>query len=260
MERFFLASDASRPNHRYHGSQSPEGTVSAVDFYLVCFIVGFVLSLVSFMAGAGHIDVSHHVGDLLPGGHADVMPGGHADVMAGGHADVAPGGHAGSDVHGPAHHAAHAPTMSPFNFSTLMVFLAWFGGAGALLVSQWHVGFLAALGGAIVSGLFGATLVFLFLVKVLLPHDTSMSPLDYELKGTVATLTLGIREGGTGEISYVQGGTRKLCAAKGLSDAAIPKGVEVVVVRFDQGIAYVERLDDPSGAAKPKALQEGKTL
>jgi membrane protein implicated in regulation of membrane protease activity len=213
--------------------------LSAVDFYLICFIVGFVLSLVSFMAGAMHVDFSHHGGDMLPGVHA--------------------GGDAPS-LHHQGPHSASTLTVSPFNFSTLMVFLAWFGGAGALLVSQWHAGFLAALAGALVSGLIGATLVFLFLVKVLLPHDTSMKPTDYELKGTLGTLTLGIREGGTGEIAYVQGGTRKLCAARGLDAAAIAKGTEVVVLRFDQGIAYVQRWDEPHAAAKPKELEEGKPL
>jgi membrane protein implicated in regulation of membrane protease activity len=212
--------------------------VSAVDFYLVCFIVGFVLSLVSFMAGASHIDVLHLFGDVMP----------HAD--------------AGGDLHGPIEHGAHAGptlTVSPFNFSTLMVFLAWFGGAGALLVGQCRAGFFVALAGAVASGLFGATLVFLFIVRVLLPHDASMKPTDYELKGTVGTLTLGIREGGTGEISYVQGGTRKLCAARAMVEAAIPKGTEVVVVRFDHGIAFVHRWDVLAGAAEPKELQEGNT-
>lgn len=207
--------------------------MSAVDFYLVCFIVGFVLSLVSFMAGAMHLDVSHHGGDIVHGGHV------------------------GGDAQGPVHQAASL-AISPFNFSTLMVFLAWFGGAGALLVSQWHAGFLAALGGALISGLFGATLVFLFLVKVLLPHDASMIPTDYELKGTVGTLTLGIREGGTGEIAYVQGGTRKLCAARGLDGNAIAKGTEVLVLGFDQGIAYVRCWDDPSRKGGPEELQDGR--
>jgi membrane protein implicated in regulation of membrane protease activity len=218
--------------------------LGAVDFYLVCFIVGFVLSLVSFMAGSMHMDVSHHGGDLMPGAHVG------GDV----------GAHVGGDANGPASHVGHAPTMSPFNFSTLMVFLAWFGGAGALLVSQWHAGLLVALAGSTASGLFGASLVFTFITKVLLVHDASMSPRDYQLKGTIGTLTLGIREGGTGEISYVQGGTRKLCAARGLDGCVIPNGTEVVVVRFDQGIAYVRRWDVLPGTTEPKKLQEGKTL
>jgi membrane protein implicated in regulation of membrane protease activity len=211
-----------------------------VDFYLVCFIVGFVLSLVSFMAGSMHMDVSHHGVDFMPGAHV--------------------GGDVGGDANGPASHLGHAPTMSPFNFSTLMVFLAWFGGAGALLASQWHAGFFVALAGSTASGLFGASLVFMFITKVLLPHDASMSPRDYQLKGTVGTLTLGIRAGGTGEIAYVQGGTRKLCAARALDGGVIPNGTEVVVVRFDQGIAYVRCWDVLASGAEPKKLEEGKTL
>ena len=37
----------------------PEGALSAVDFYLICFIVGFVLSLVSFAAGAMRASLQH---------------------------------------------------------------------------------------------------------------------------------------------------------------------------------------------------------
>jgi hypothetical protein len=216
--------------------------VSAVDFYLICFIVGFALSLVSFAAGAMHMDVSQHVGDVMPGAHV------------GGDLGSQVGGDVGSNAAAPAHYAGHAPSISPFNFSTLMVFLAWFGGAGALLVSQWHAGLIVSLAGSVASGLFGATLVFMFIVKVLLPHDASMSPRDYQLKGVVGSLTLGIREGGTGEIGYVQGGTRKLCAARGLDGAAIPTGTEVLVVRFDQGVAYVRRWDVLASSTEPKEL------
>jgi hypothetical protein len=41
----------------------------------------------------------------------------------------------------------------------------------------------------------------------------------------------------------VQGGTRKSAAARAEDQAAIPLGTEVVVARFEDGIAYVRRFD-----------------
>ena len=48
-------------------------------FYLLCFLVGFSLSVLSFLAGAVHIHLpfhmhlpfhaAHHAGDLPAGGH-----------------------------------------------------------------------------------------------------------------------------------------------------------------------------------------------
>ena len=73
---------------------------------------------------------------------------------------------------------------------------------------------------------------------------------DYELPGTLASVTSGIREGGTGN-PYAQGGTRKCAAARADQGTAIAKGSEVVV-RFEQGIAYVRRWDDFRVEVVPK--------
>src|SRR5437773_12433499 len=78
--------------------------------YLVCFLLGFSLSVISWLLGALHLHLPHAF-------HA----GPHAHAHGHGHA-----GHAG--------HSAHfADAPSPFNFATATAFLAWFGGAGYLL-------------------------------------------------------------------------------------------------------------------------------
>src|SRR2546430_13096058 len=75
------------------------------DFYLLCFLVGFSLSVLSFLAGAVHIHLPakwhfpFHLGHHWGGGHA----GTHGSFKAGAH-------------------------ISWFNASTTMAFLAWFGG------------------------------------------------------------------------------------------------------------------------------------
>ena len=75
--------------------------------FLGCFVIGFVLSALSFALGVVdahvHVPVVHH-------------------------------------LHVP--HGAHGVTrtrrVSPINFATLMAFLAWFGGTGYLLTSEFR--------------------------------------------------------------------------------------------------------------------------
>jgi hypothetical protein len=58
-----------------------------------------------------------------------------------------------------------------------------------------------------------------------------------------------IRKEGTGEIIFEQMGVRKGCAALSDSGEDIPVGEEVVVTRYDQGMAYVRRWSDLAGKA-----------
>jgi hypothetical protein len=90
-------------------------------------------------------------------------------------------------------------------------------------------------------GLVGAVLVFTFLVRVLLPGQTPyLDTADFELVGTVGRLSSGIRSGGTGELVYSKGGARHVISARSDDGAPLDRGVEVVVVRLDRGVAYVQ--------------------
>jgi len=180
------------------------------DLYLVCFIVGFVLSLISAFGGFFHMPHGHH-------GHFHV---GHG-------------------------HAA-AADVSPINFSTITAFLAWFGGVGYLLTKFSGIWLWLAFLIAVAGGVAGASLVFLFLVKVLLVHDKPLDAADYDMIGVLGSLTSAIREGGTGEMSFSQAGIRRSAAARSEDGAPIPKGTDVVVTRYDKGVAYVQRWEDPN--------------
>jgi hypothetical protein len=180
------------------------------DLYLICFIVGFTLSLISAFGGFVH----------LPHGN-------HAHVHI---------GH--SHAHG------HTGDLSWFNFSTLTAFLAWFGGVGYLLTRFSGIWLWLAFLIAIAGGVIGASLVFLFLVKVLLVHDKPLDAQDYEMIGVLGHLSSGIREGGIGEMSFSQAGLRRSAAAKSEDGKAIDKGADVIVTRYDKGVAYVRRWDD----------------
>ena len=126
-------------------------------------------------------------------------------------------------------------------------FLAWFGGTGYLLTRystlRVGLGLLASVG----SGLIGGGIIFLFLTKVLMSDGENMDPADYEMVGVLGKVSSPIREGGTGEIVYSQMGTRRVCGARSEDNRAIAKGTEVVVARYEKGIAYVQLWSEMSG-------------
>src|ERR1700680_3183131 len=198
------------------------------NFYLICFAVGLAFSLLSFFAGGvrWHLHLPH-----LP--HAMHGPIGHAPEGKGSAAQVR-GGAGGGQI-------------SPFNFVSLAAFLAWFGGTGYLLTRFWTVWFAMGLGIALLSGVTGAGIIYLFLSKVLRSEEENLDPADYEMAGVLARTSVPIRQGGTGEIIYAQAGTRKTCGARAENGAAIAKGSEVIVTRYEKGIAYVRLWTEMTG-------------
>jgi hypothetical protein len=224
------------------------------NFYLICFVVGFAFSLISFLSGgtSQHFHFPHwHGGHLHFGGHAPAV---HAPVAthasaAHGHAPHAVSGGT-TDANGAAS-AVRGPSVSPFNFVTFTAFLAWFGGTGYLLTRYSSVWFAIGLGIALVAGLVGGGIVFLFLSKVLTSEEEDMDPADYGMVGALGRMSISIREGGTGEIIYSQAGTRRTCGARSESGVPIAKGVEVVVTRYERGIAYVRPWTEMSGDEAP---------
>jgi hypothetical protein len=187
-----------------------------VDLYLLCFLVGLGLSAVALLAGSLHWHWPH-----LPIHHGVAAP-----------------------------HAAGAPGELPwFNFGSIAAFLAWFGGAGYLLQRYYRVWFVAAFALAVMSGLGAASAVFWFLAKVLMAREAPLDPADYDMVGVLGRLSIAIRERGTGELIYSQGGTRRVTAARSEDGSAIARGSEVIVTRYEKGIAYVRLWEDPTGGA-----------
>jgi membrane protein implicated in regulation of membrane protease activity len=191
------------------------------NIYLVCFWLGFSLSAVSWLLGAVHLPHLSHLLHL----HAPHAP--HA------------GGHGGAHAHG---HGGDSPSF--FSFATITAFLAWFGGAGYLLARYTEIWPILALLGAIGVGLAGALLMFLFIAKVLWSPHENLDPDDYELVGLVGVVSSPIREGGTGEILFSQQGARRVAGARSEDGQAIGKGVEIVIVRYERGLAYVRTWAD----------------
>jgi len=224
------------------------------DFYLVCFLVGFALSFLSFLLGSLDFHLHFH-GDWAHLPHIHLETGGHG-VFGHGGGDLS-GAHADAGaIHGGV--ASHGlstgqPELSWFNFGSVTAFLAWFGGTGYLLSrfsSFW--GWLSfAL--SVLAGLVGAAIMFWFVAKVLMKHDKALDPMDYEMVGVLGTLTVPIREGGTGEIVFTQEGVRRSAGARSESSEAIARGTEVIVTRYEKGIAYVRRWDEMANEAGASA-------
>ena len=53
-----------------------------------------------------------------------------------------------------------------------------------------------------------------------------------------------IRAGGTGEIIFSQEGTRHTCGARSENGEALPRGTEVIITRYERGIAYVRHWEE----------------
>ncbi len=196
-------------------------------FYLVCFLIGVTLSVLSFLGGGLHLPHVHlhvpHPGAHIPSGIHGV---GGAYATGGAHA---PGGHA----------------QMPFlNFGTITAFLAWFGGTGYLLTRYSSLVVAGVLTLATVAGLVGAMIVFWFVAKILLKHDRELDPADYERVGVLGRIISPIRAGGTGEIIFSQEGTRHTCGARSENGEALARGTEVIITRYEQGIAYVKRWEE----------------
>lgn len=187
-------------------------------FYLICFVVGLAFSFLMMLGGAGKLHL--HV-----------------------HLHLPHGGHAGT-THAAAGHGTAPGQVSFLNFFSLVAFLAWFGGTGYLITEYSHVWFALGLLLATASGFVGAAIVFWFLAKVLIAHETYLDPADFDLVGTIARVSSGIRQGGTGEIIFSQAGTRRVSGARSEDGKAIDKGAEVAITRYERGIAYVRRWDE----------------
>src|SRR5258708_40061643 len=81
------------------------------DFYLLCFFVGFIFSVLSFLGGATHLHLPARLHWPFHGGH-------HAGGMAGRGTVHARGG------------------LSWFHAMTIKTFLPWFGGLRYLLTTH----------------------------------------------------------------------------------------------------------------------------
>lgn len=194
-------------------------------FYLICFLAGLLLSAVSLFGAMGHLG-AHFATHVV---HVPHVP----------HVSHLPHALAPSDAA-----AQGGGTIPWWNSFSLMVFLCWFGAAGYLLTR--HSSFIAliVLLVSVVCGIAGGAIVFLFLAKVMLPHEHELSADETAVVGAVGMVTCAIKPGGTGEMVYEQLGARRSAPSRSDDGSAIERDEEVFVVRYEKGIAYVRRWEE----------------
>ncbi len=181
-----------------------------ITLYLVCFVLGLVLSLLAAFSGLGRLHLGHiHV------------HGSHVHARSG---------------------AAH---VSAFNGFTVAAFLCWFGGPGYLLDRfSSLVGPFVMLAAAF-AGATGASLFYALIFKLLLPRERVLSPDDTRMEGTLARISDEVRApAGIGEILFSQAGTRRSAPARSEDGSRIARDTEVVVLRYERGVAYVRPLHE----------------
>ena len=211
------------------------------DVYLLCFAVGFLWSMASLLMGSfrvhGHAMHGHshaiHGGHGAHGGHAHASHGGsHAQVSAGGFFD-------------------HL-----LNVNSLAIFLAWFGGCGYLLTRHAGFAFWVALFASALVGFAGAVVLAAFL-RFLYGHERVLDPFDYDMVGVLGHVSCAIHPNGTGEILFARDGARNLACARSDDGREIPRGAEVIVTRYEKGIAYVRTWDAMTGDAAAESKFSG---
>jgi hypothetical protein len=213
-------------------------------FYLGTFLFGFVFAALSWMLGAAHLPIHglkgwHSHGPPVHGPSGDV-PSSHGHFRFG-------------------HGVWHAG-LGLLNPSMILAFLTWFGGIG--YEARHALGLITPLSVllGLVGGLIGASIVWLFLVKVLLAQDHTMNSADYHLPGTLGRISSAIRAGGTGEVVYEQMGVRHVEAARAVGGQAMSRGSAVMISRYDRGIAWVETcVPGSDSAAAADSLNDRRT-
>jgi membrane protein implicated in regulation of membrane protease activity len=211
--------------------------VNWADFYLFCFGFGFLFSLVALVLG--HFQLDWGAADASGADTPDIGNAAHGDTAA-----------AVPDSAGSEHHALH---ISYFNMTTISAFLAWFGGAGYLVTTFYTVWFVLTLLLSVATGLVGAYVVFWFLTRVLMREREELDPADYDMIGVLGTVSGAIRADGIGEILFSQAGSRRAAPARSETGIQIPSGTEVVVTRYEGGIAYVRRWDEFTASVATEA-------
>jgi membrane protein implicated in regulation of membrane protease activity len=190
------------------------------DFYLFCFLIGFSLSAISFLAGAVHLHLPFKM---------------HWPFHLAHHGGAA--GKGGAIGKGSAH-------LSWFNAATVLAFLAWFGGTGYLLTKHSILVGAACLSVAVAAGLLAGWLVYRFMYVLVRNTDAHMNEWDYRHEGSLGTVSITIPAQGTGEVIFEQHGIRRSAGARSDDASPIERGAEVVISRYEKGIAYVKKWDE----------------
>jgi membrane protein implicated in regulation of membrane protease activity len=216
--------------------------------FLACIVFSGAFLVITTFTGTGHTH-GLHFGHF--GGHAVHLHLGHAGHAAHtGHT----GAHATHTTSGAAQTASTPSVWSSLenalegalNLYGILIFLLIFGLLGFLLHNATNLAAALIVLIALLAGLAGAVATSAFLTRLFLANlDVSgLTSESSQLEGRLGTVSMLIREGGTGEVIF-QGatGARQSLGARSLDGQPIAAGTEVVILSTSDGIARVQPWD-----------------
>jgi membrane protein implicated in regulation of membrane protease activity len=164
------------------------------------------------------------VGELFGGDH-DL----HLETDVGGHGDV-----------------DHGSGPSIFSARIIASFLTAFG-TGGVIARYYGLSHPLSSGIGIASGVVLAGAVYEF-AKILYSQQASSEIRMTSLVGRTAEVTIGIPEGGVGQVTLTFGGERSMHIARPSDGHRIPPGTEVVITALRGDSVVVDRIKPaPSG-------------
>lgn len=194
--------------------------MNASNLFLFCFGFGLFWALAALFFGSFHAHHGLHGMDIHPhGGHAASHDGFHGQKLWG----------------------------EFLNIHSVAIFLAWFGGCGFLMMRHSRAELALVLLASAFGGIVAAFAMASFL-HFLHKRERDLDPLDYDMVGVLGRVSSSIRSGGTGEILYSRDGARAAASARSENGEVIERGVEVVVTRYEKGVAYVRTWDSIAGS------------
>jgi membrane protein implicated in regulation of membrane protease activity len=147
--------------------------------------------------------------------------------------------HGGLESHGQGQAGGHWGWLAQLNIGSTLAFLTWFGGVAYLLRNAVGLNGFVSLIVGIAAGVACAVFV-LRLMRILKSQEVYLDQHQERMPGVIGRVSSSVRADGTGEITYVLNGVRQVSAARTAQGLALPRGTEVVVLRRERGIAFVE--------------------
>jgi len=189
-----------------------------IALYLLCAVAG--VSFMGLSALLGHFG----------GGHGGHDAGGHGGHAGHGHA------HGTGHDHDQGHHVA-LPFFSPTAFAA---YLTGFGSAGLVLTEGLKLTnpWIHVPASLVFAGGFGAALLFGMAMIADKAESNALSSLQ-DVVGTDVEVTIAIPADGTGEVAFVDGGTRQTAMARSEAGQEFAQGARARVTRSVEGTLFV---------------------